>query len=38
MLLWTTPVAMMIADMFAKFPLAVGEAQKAIVDLIDHHR
>ncbi|VEG51199.1 transcriptional regulator [Mycolicibacterium aurum] len=38
MLLWTTPVAMMIAEMFATLPLAVGEAQKAIADLIDHHR
>ena len=38
MLLWTTPVAMMIAEMFATLPLAVGEAQKAIADLIDHYR
>ncbi|WP_374026432.1 hypothetical protein [Mycobacterium sp. HNNTM2301] len=35
MLLWTTPVAMMIAEMFATLPLEVGEAQRAIVDLID---
>ncbi|MCX5042325.1 TetR/AcrR family transcriptional regulator [Aldersonia sp. NBC_00410] len=38
MLLWTTPVAMMIAEMFATLPLAVGEAQKAIANLIDQHR
>ncbi|WP_244167992.1 hypothetical protein [Mycobacterium paraffinicum] len=35
MLLWTTPVAMMIAEMFATLPLEVGEAQRAIIDLID---
>lgn len=35
MLLWTTPVAMMIAEMFATLPLEVGEAQQAIIDLID---
>lgn len=38
MLLWTTPVAMMIAEMFATLPVATGEAQKAIATLIDHHR
>lgn len=38
MLLWTTPVAMMIAEMFATLPLNVADAQKAIVGLIDHHR
>jgi AcrR family transcriptional regulator len=38
MLLWTTPVAMMIAEMFATTPLAVGEAQDAIANLIDDHR
>lgn len=37
MLLWTTPVAMMIAEMFATPPLAVEDAQKAIADLIDGH-
>ncbi len=36
--LWTTPVAMMIAEMFAELPLATEDAQKAIADLIDHHR
>lgn len=36
--LWSTPVAMMIAEMFAKLPLATKDAQKAIADLIDHHR
>ncbi|OBI87095.1 hypothetical protein A9X00_02780 [Mycobacterium sp. 1245805.9] len=35
MLLWTTPVAMMIAEMFATLPLEVSEAQQAIVNLID---
>ncbi len=35
MLLWTTPVAMMIAEMFATVPLAIKDAQKAIADLID---
>ena len=38
MLLWTTPVAMMIAEMFATLPLAKLDAQKAIADLIDEHR
>jgi AcrR family transcriptional regulator len=38
MLLWTTPVAMMIAEMFATTPLAVGAAQDAIANLIDDHR
>lgn len=38
MLLWTTPVAMMLAEMFAKLPLATKDAQKAIADLIDAHR
>lgn len=35
MLLWTTPVAMMIAEMFATVPLAVEDAQRAITALID---
>jgi AcrR family transcriptional regulator len=35
MLLWTTPVAMMIAEMFATVPLAAEDAQKAIAALID---
>ena len=38
MLLWTTPVAMMIAEMFATVPLATEDAQKAIAALIDEHR
>jgi AcrR family transcriptional regulator len=38
MLLWTTPVAMMIAEMFATLPLATKDAQKAIADLIDGNR
>jgi AcrR family transcriptional regulator len=38
MLLWTTPVAMMIAEMFAIQPLEVGEAQRAIIDLINQQR
>ena len=38
MLLWTTPVAMMIAEMFATLPLATKDAQKAVADLIDAHR
>ena len=38
MLMWTTPVAMMIAEIFASLPLSVSEAQKAIADLIDHHQ
>lgn len=38
LLLWTTPVAMMIADMFASQPISVDEAQKALVSLIDRRR
>jgi TetR/AcrR family transcriptional regulator, regulator of cefoperazone and chloramphenicol sensitivity len=38
MLLWTTPVAMMIAEMFATPPLAARDAQKAIAAMIDAHR
>jgi len=38
MLLWTTPVAMMIAEMFATPPLATRDAQKAVADLIDGQR
>ncbi len=38
MLLWTTPVAMMIAEMFATPPLATQDAQKAVATLIDAHR
>jgi TetR/AcrR family transcriptional regulator, regulator of cefoperazone and chloramphenicol sensitivity len=38
MLLWTTPVAMMIAEMFATPPLAAEDAQKAIAAMIDAHR
>jgi hypothetical protein len=38
MLLWTTPVAMMIAEMFAPVRLSTKDAQKAVVDLIDAHR
>ena len=38
MLLWTTPVAMMIAEMFATPPLATQDAQKALAALIDAHR
>ncbi len=38
MLLWATPVAMMIAEMFATLPLATKDAQKAVADLIDAHR
>ena len=38
MLLWTTPVAMMIAEMFATPPLAAKDAQKAVAALIDAHR
>jgi TetR/AcrR family transcriptional regulator, regulator of cefoperazone and chloramphenicol sensitivity len=38
MLLWTTPVAMMIAEMFATVPLSTGDAQKAVADLIDGQR
>ena len=37
MLLWTTPVAMMIAEMFAEQPLAVNEAQGAVARLIDRY-
>ncbi|MCV7437255.1 TetR/AcrR family transcriptional regulator [Mycobacterium seoulense] len=37
MLLWTTPVAMMIAEMFAAPPLTWRDAQKAVADLIDAH-
>ena len=39
MLLWTSPVAMMIAEMFASAPpLATQDAQKAVAALIDAHR
>ncbi len=38
LMLWTTPVAMMIAEMFARLPLATEEAQRALADLIDQHR
>jgi TetR/AcrR family transcriptional regulator, regulator of cefoperazone and chloramphenicol sensitivity len=38
MLLWTTPVAMMIAEMLATLPLAAEDAQRAISSLIDEHR
>ena len=38
MLLWTTPVAMMIAEMFARLPLDAKDAQVAIARLIDDHR
>lgn len=38
MLLWTTPVAMMIAEMFAARPLSTKDAQKAVAALIDAHR
>jgi len=38
MLVWTTPVAMMIAEMFATPPLAAKDAQKAIAAMIDAHR
>jgi len=38
MLLWTTPVAMMIAEMFAARPLSTKDARKAVADLIDAHR
>ncbi|OBJ16990.1 TetR/AcrR family transcriptional regulator [Mycobacterium colombiense] len=38
MLLWTTPVAMMLAEMFATPPLTTNDAQKAIANLIDEHR
>ncbi|RAU91300.1 TetR/AcrR family transcriptional regulator [Mycobacterium colombiense] len=35
MLLWTTPVAMMLAEMFATPPLTTKDAQKAIVKLLE---
>lgn len=38
LLLWTTPVAMMIAEMFATTPLPVEEAQAAIANLISRRR
>ena len=38
MLLWTTPVAMMLAEMFAAPPLTTTDAQKAVAKLIDEHR
>lgn len=38
LLLWTTPVAMMIAEMFAARPLSTNDAQKAVAALIDAHR
>lgn len=38
MMLWTTPVAMMIAEMFATVPLPTEDARKAIADLIDGNR
>ena len=38
MLLWTTPVAMMIAEMFATVPLSAKDAQAAVADLINAHR
>lgn len=38
MLLWTTPVAMMLAEMFATPPLTTNDAQKAVANLIDEHR
>ena len=38
LMLWTTPVAMMIAEMFARMPLATDEAQRALADLIDQYR
>lgn len=38
MLLWTTPVAMMLAEMFAAVPLSAQDAQKAVADLIEAHR
>ncbi|WP_079923702.1 TetR/AcrR family transcriptional regulator [Mycobacterium sp. AT1] len=37
MLLWTTPVAMMIAEMFATLPLDTKDAQAAIAGLLDAH-
>ncbi len=38
MLLWTTPVAMMVAEMFATPPLTTKDAQTAVAKLIDEHR
>ncbi|BBX39583.1 TetR family transcriptional regulator [Mycobacterium tuberculosis variant microti OV254] len=38
MLLWTTPVAMMIAEMFAAHPLSTKDAQQAVAALLDAHR
>jgi AcrR family transcriptional regulator len=38
MLLWTTPVAMMLAEMFATPPLTTEDAQKAVAKLIDDAR
>jgi AcrR family transcriptional regulator len=38
MLLWTTPVAMMIAEMFTRLPLDTQDAQAAITALIDENR
>ncbi|GAB3007957.1 TetR/AcrR family transcriptional regulator [Mycobacterium bourgelatii] len=38
MLLWTTPVAMMLAEMFATPPLTVNDAQQAVAKLIDEYR
>ena len=38
MLVRTTPVAMMIAEMFARLPLDAKDAQVAIAGLIDEHR
>lgn len=35
MLLWTTPVAMMLAEMFATPPLTTKDAQKAMVKLLE---
>lgn len=38
MLLWTTPVAMMLAEMFAAPQLTKQAAQTAVARLIDEHR
>lgn len=38
LLLWTSPVAMMIAEMFARLPLDATDAQVAIAGLLDEHR
>lgn len=38
MLLWTTPVAMMIAEMFATLPIDAKDAQAAVAGLLDAHR